>query len=270
MSAGATASGTQVVKVGGNELDDPSFLEQFAAAIAQMRYAGTRLIIVHGGGKALTQLLTVMDVPTQFVDGLRVTDAKTRDAALMALSGLANKRLVAALIAQGVDAVGVSGLDAGLIRVECLNQALGFVGRPTHVRGSLLAAWLAQGLTPVVSPMSLGTDGEIYNVNADHAAGAIAGAMDADLLTFVTNVPGVLNQDKMIIPQISATQAEALIGDGTISGGMIPKVRTALEALEAGVRRVRVTDLAGLAGAGGTTFIHPAQSSGAMSDGHAQ
>lgn len=246
---------TQVIKVGGNELDDPSFLGQFAATIAQMKRAGEQPIIVHGGGKVLTELLAMMNVPTRFVDGLRVTDEKTRDAALMVLSGLANKRLVAALIAQGVDAVGLSGLDAGLIRVERLNEALGFVGRPVGVRAALLAAWLAQGLTPVVSPMSLGTDGEIYNVNADHAAGAIAGAMDAELLTFVTNVPGVLDQAKALIPRLSAAEAEAMIANGAIFGGMIPKVCTALEALDAGVRRVRITDLAGLAGGGGTVFV---------------
>lgn len=250
---------TQVIKVGGNELDDPSFLGQFAATIAQMKRAGEQPIIVHGGGKVLTELLAMMNVPTRFVDGLRVTDEKTRDAALMVLSGLANKRLVATLIAHGVDAVGLSGLDAALIRVEPLDEALGFVGRPIGARADLFSTWLGQGLTPVVSPMSLGTDGEIYNVNADHAAGVIARATDADLLTFVTNVPGVLDRGKTIIPQLLATQAEALIGDGTISGGMIPKVRTALEALEAGVRRVRITDLAGLIGRGGTVFVRSIQ-----------
>ncbi|MCS6848812.1 MAG: acetylglutamate kinase [Anaerolineae bacterium] len=254
----AQPSGMQVVKVSGSELDDPAFLAQFAAAVAQMKRAGAQPIVVHGGGKELTQLLTLMNAPTQFVDGLRVTDAKTRDAALMVLSGLANKRLVAALIAQGVDAIGLSGLDAGLIRAERLNDALGFVGRPVGVRATLLTAWIEQGLTPVIAPMSLGCDGEIYNVNADHVAGAIAAAVDADLLTFVTNVPGVFDRDKLLIPHLSAAQVEAMIADGTIFGGMIPKVRTALEALDAGVRRVRITDLAGLASGGGTVFASPA------------
>ncbi|BCX05775.1 MAG: hypothetical protein KatS3mg053_3713 [Candidatus Roseilinea sp.] len=254
----ASQSGLQVVKVSGSELDDSAFSAQFAADIAQMKRAGAQPVVVHGGGKELTQLLAMMDAPTQFVDGLRVTDAKTRDAALMVLSGLANKRLVAALIAQGVDAIGLSGLDAGLIRVERLSEALGFVGRPTGVRSTLLATWLAQGLTPVVSPMSLGADGEIYNVNADHAAGAIAAALDAGLLTFVTNVAGVLDRDQSLVRQLSSAQAEAMIADGTISGGMIPKVRAALEALGAGVRRVRITNLAGLASGDGTVFTSPA------------
>lgn len=255
----ARPAGAQVIKVGGGELDDPAFVAQFAESIARMKRAGAQPIIVHGGGKALTQLLAMMDVPTQFVDGLRVTDARTRDAALMVLSGLANKKLVAVLIGQGVDAVGLSGLDAGLIRVERFNDALGFVGRPVSARASLIAAWLAQGLTPVIAPMSLGADGEIYNVNADHVAGAIAVAVDAGMLTFVTNVPGVLGPDRSLIPHLSAAQVEAMIADGAIFGGMIPKVRAALEALDAGVRCVRITDLGGLAGDGGTVFARPTQ-----------
>jgi acetylglutamate kinase len=187
-----------------------------------------------------------------------VTDARTRDAALMVLSGLANKRLVAALLAHGVDALGVSGLDAGLIRVAPLNPELEFVGKPVRVRVELLSAWAGQGIVPVLSPMSLGADGEIYNVNADHAAGTIAAATDANLLTFVTNVPGVLDANRALLPNLTAAQTQALIDDGTIYGGMIPKVRTALEALDAGVQRVRITNLDGLASGSGTVFIHDA------------
>lgn len=244
----------QVIKVSGSDLDDPAFSSQFAAAIAGMAKAGAPPIVVHGGGKELTELLTAMNVPTHFVEGLRVTDAKTRDAALMVLSGLANKRLVAALLAQGVDAIGVSGLDAGIIRVEKLNDALEFVGKPTLVRSDLLSQWVGQGIVPVLSPMSIGNDGEIYNVNADHVAGAVAAAMDVDLLTFVTNVPGVLDKNKSLLPKLSPLQVNALIADGTIFGGMIPKVRTALEALDAGVARVRITNLDGVANGGGTVF----------------
>lgn len=246
---------TLVYKISGSDLDDPAFLARFAQTMADAVRSGARLIIVHGGGKALTELLTAMQVPTRFVDGLRVTDAKTRDAALMVLSGLANKRLVAALLAQGVDVIGVSGLDAGLIRVEPLNPKLEFVGKPVHVRRDLLNAWLGQGLTPVLSPMSLGENGEIYNVNADHVAGAVAAALDADLLTFVTNVPGVLDRNKTLFDSLTAEQTAQLIADGVIFGGMIPKVRTALEALDAGVRRVRITNLDGIAGHAGTVFV---------------
>jgi len=243
-----------VYKISGSDLDDPAFSGRFAQAMAGVVQSGAKPVIVHGGGRELTELLKAMQVETRFVDGLRVTDARTRDAALMVLSGLANKRLVAALMAQGVDAVGLSGLDAGLIRVERLNAALEFVGRPIRVRVELLRAWLGQDLVPVISPMSLGVDGEIYNVNADHAAGAIAAAINADLLTFVTNVLGVLDHQKSLIASLSLAQAEALIADGTISGGMIPKVRTALEALDAGVGRVRITNLDGIAGNAGTVF----------------
>ena len=153
-----------------------------------------------------------------------------------------------------MDAIGVSGLDAGLIRVEKLNDALEFVGKPTRVRSDLLAQWVGQGIVPVLSPMSIGNDGEIYNVNADHVAGAVAAAMDVDLLTFVTNVPGVLDNHKSLIPDLSSAQVDALIADGTILGGMIPKVRTALEALDAGVSKVRITNLDGLLTNSGTVF----------------
>jgi len=173
----------------------------------------------------------------------------------MVLSGLANKRLVAALIAQGVDAIGLSGLDAGLIRVEPLHAELAFVGKPVSVRSDLLAVWVGRGIVPVLSPMSLGHDGEIYNVNADHAAGAIAAALDADLLTFVTNVPGVLSADKVLFGSLTAERTAQLIADGTIFGGMIPKVRTALEALDAGVSRVRITNLDGVTDNSGTVFV---------------
>jgi acetylglutamate kinase len=245
---------TQVCKVSGSDLDDPAFSSQFATAIAGMAKAGAPPVVIHGGGKELTELLDKMNVPTRFVEGLRVTDAQTRDAALMVLSGLANKRLVAALLAQSVDAIGVSGLDAGLIRVEKLNDALEFVGKPVQVRSALLAQWVEQGIVPVLSPMSIGHDGEIYNVNADHVAGAVAAAMDVDLLTFVTNVPGVLDSNKSLLSNLTSVQVNALIADGTIFGGMIPKVRTALEALDAGVKRVRITNLDGLTQGSGTVF----------------
>ncbi len=246
---------TQLVKVSGADLDDPAFAARFADAIAKLAGEGAGVVVVHGGGKELTQLLTAMQVETRFVDGLRVSDARTRDAALMVLSGLANKRLVAALLARGVHAIGVSGVDAGLIRVEPLRRELEFVGRPVSVRTDLLTGWLSQGLVPVIAPMSVGNDGDIYNVNADHVAGAVAVALDASMLTFVTNVPGVLDRQKSLIPCLTYAQAEALIADGVVYGGMIPKVRSALEALESGVSRVRITNLDGLQENHGTLIV---------------
>ncbi len=244
-----------VFKVSGTDLDDPVFSRRLAGCVAQAAALGARPIVVHGGGKELTALLAAMRIESRFVDGLRVTDAATRDAALMVLSGLANKRLAAALIAAGLDAIGVSGVDAGLVRVTRLGDALGFVGKPSRVRGGLIEAWLAAGLVPVIAPMSLGDDGEIYNVNADHVAGAVAVAVDAAMLTFVTNVPGVLDAGGQLVERLTAAQAEVLIADGTARGGMVPKVRAALEALASGVGKVRIADLDGAASGGGTVFI---------------
>ncbi len=241
-----------VFKVGGNELDDADFVARFARLMAERSRNHEAVVIVHGGGKELTLLLEALRVPTQFVDGLRVTDAQTRDAALMVLSGLANKRLVAALRAHGADALGMSGVDGGLITVAPLRKELLFVGKPTHVRAELLAAWLKQRLLPVIAPMSLGTDGCIYNVNADHIASAVAAALDARLLTFITNVPGVLDAAGGVIAQLRADQAQALIAQGVIHGGMIPKVQAALDSLAGGVRRARITNLDGVEADAGT------------------
>lgn len=251
-------SSAQIYKVSGSDLDDPKFSAALARELANRWRAGTRLALVHGGGKELTDLLTALQIPTRFSDGLRVTTRAGRDAALMVLSGLANKRLTAAIVGEGVSALGVCGIDAGVVRVERINDELQFVGKPVAVRASVLAAWLDAGLLPVIAPMSLGVDGEIYNVNADHVAGAIAAAMGADLLTFITNVPGVLDQQAVLIPTLTERRTEALIADGTISGGMIPKVRTCLEALAAGVSRVRITNLAGVSAGTGTVFTHQA------------
>lgn len=247
-------SPVQVLKVSGTDLDDPAFSQRFATCIADVAKTGARPVVVHGGGKELTALLKAFQVETRFVDGLRVTDARTRDMALMTFSGLANKRLVAALLAAGVDALGVSGVDAGLVRVAPLDPELQYVGKPVSVRADLLKQWTQAGLTPVIAPMSIGQDSEIYNVNADHVAGAVAAAMDAELLTFVTNVEAVLDGAHAPIANLTAGQAEALIADGTINGGMIPKVRTALEALQSGVRHVRITNLDGISAGTGTTF----------------
>ncbi len=240
-------------KISGSDLDNPAFSARFASGIAAAAKAGQAPIVVHGGGKELTELLTTFKIETRFVDGLRVTFGPARDAALMVLSGLTNKRLTAAIIAAGADAIGLSGIDGGLVRVEAMNPDLGFVGKPVRARSELLTNLVSQGFVPVINPMSLGLDGEIYNVNADHVAGALAVAMDAEMLTFVTNVPGVLDGQMQLIPTLTAAQTNALIANGVISGGMIPKVKTALEALAAGVKQVRITNLDGLAG-GGTVF----------------
>lgn len=245
----------EVYKVSGSDLDDPAFSRRFAGCIAGVARAGVKPVVVHGGGKELTALLGALHIESCFVNGLRVTDAKARDAALMVLAGLANKRLVAALLAEGADAIGVCGVDRGLVRVRPLDPELQYVGKPTAVRSEALDEWLRQNVVPVIAPMSAGEDGGIYNVNADHVAAAVASAIDADRLTFVTNVPAVLDADGLPIACLSVEQAEALIEAGVISGGMIPKVRSALETLGNGVSRVRITDLDGVVSGAGTTFV---------------
>lgn len=243
-----------VFKVSGSDLDDPAFSKRLAELIAAQAKAGARPILVHGGGKEITDLLGALKIESRFVEGLRVTDGPTRDVALMVLSGLANKRMVAHLLTAGANAIGLSGVDGALLRVERINAELQYVGKPTQVNVALLRSLLDQGIVPVINPMSIDGDNEICNVNADHAAGAIAAALDAAMLTFITNVPGVLDQTKSLIPTLQAQQTQALIQDGTISGGMIPKVRTCLEALDAGVKQVRITNLDGVADNVGTVF----------------
>jgi acetylglutamate kinase len=249
---------THVLKVSGTDLDDAAFSRRLAEALVREAQAGARPLLVHGGGKEITELLKAMNIPSRFLEGLRVTDAATRDVALMVLAGLANKRMVAHVLNAGGAAIGLSGVDGRLLQVRPIDAALGFVGKPCAVNAALLESFLAQNIVPVVNPMSIGEqaagDGEIYNVNADHAAGAIAAALDAELLTFVTNVPGVLDAEKKLLPRLSAAETEALIASGVITAGMIPKVRTCLEALQAGVRRVRITNLEGLAAGSGTIF----------------
>lgn len=244
---------TLVLKIGGNELDDPAFVAALARAVAGMR---PQPVLVHGGGKEIGQIQQALGGEPRFVAGLRYTDATALHAAEMVLCGLVSTRLVAALVAAGADALGLSGVDRGLIRVAKAEHPagdLGRVGRPIAVRADLLRDLLAQGVVPVVAPISLGPDGP-YNVNADEAAGAIAAALHDAQVVFVTNVAGVLVHDQLAA-RLSAAEIEALIGDGTIFGGMIPKVRAALTALAAGVRAARITNLAGLASDAGTLIV---------------
>ena len=245
----------RVIKISGHELADPHYLSAFAAALAAL---AEPLLVVNGGGRAIADLQARYDLPTRKVDGLRVTDAETMTLVEMAMSGLVNKQLVRALLAAGLDAVGLSGVDGALLRCRKKRHPqadLGFVGEVVSVRSGLLRMLLDQGITPVVSPVSLGDDGAAYNVNADEGALAIAAALGARQLDFVSNVPGVLlrRDDAAVLARLSPAETEALIGAGVITDGMIPKVRAALDAVAAGVGRARIVDLAGLP-AGGTHF----------------
>jgi acetylglutamate kinase len=244
-----------LLKVGGNEIDDDGFLAGLVTAVAALR-RHTPVVIVHGGGKEIGDLHRRLDVPFEFVEGLRVTTADSLRLVEMVLSGLVNTRLTRWLVNGGVPALGVSGVDLGLVRVEPLRpngQDIGFVGRIVGVQADPMKRWLAEGITPVISPISLGVDGQSYNVNADQVAAAVAASVGASRLVFVSNVPGVL-LDGAVAPLLTTDQAEAHIANGQIFGGMIPKVRAAMEALQAGAPAAVITNLAGLAAGGGTVI----------------
>lgn len=243
-----------VVKVGGSHVDDPASLARLAEAIQSIKSSGSAVVIVHGGGKEIARFQRHLGLSPRFVDGLRVTDGESLEVAEMVLSGLVNKRLVAHLVSSGVAAMGLSGVDMGLLRAEKLKGTdLGYVGRVVKVRTEVLMD-LLPGTVPVISPISLGMDGYTYNVNADHAALAIAEALQAASLVFVTDTPGVLVDDRPV-ERLTSSKAKRLIAEDVISGGMIPKVRSALEAVMGGVGEARITDLEGLKRGGGTSVI---------------
>jgi acetylglutamate kinase len=254
-----------VLKIGGSELDREGFVDGLVETLRGLwdRYA---VVLVHGGGKAIARLQERLCLEPRFIEGLRVTDDESLDVAEMVLSGLVNKRLVGRLVAAGVPALGLSGVDNGLFRVVRMDRIgsethdLGWVGDIRETHAALVEALLALGITPVVSPISLGLDGHTYNVNADHAAAALACALGAAELAFVSNVPGVLGETEGLgpsecIPALTPQEVDWLIASGVINGGMVPKVRSALAALEQGVSRVRITDLEGLSVDGGTCFL---------------
>ncbi|MFQ3565651.1 MAG: acetylglutamate kinase [Aggregatilineales bacterium] len=241
-----------VIKISGHELDDLDALRTFAEAVRQL---ATPVVIVHGGGKEISALQTAMGIEPRYADGIRVTDAASLSIVEMVLCGTINKRLVRVLVEQGVLAVGLSGVDGRLIHAEKMPHPqvdMGFTGRVHAVNPALLHLLLSQRQVPVIAPICFGV-GNNFNVNADHVAGAIAAALPAERLIFLSNVPGVLKEDRLLAA-LSPREVDALIADGTIFGGMVPKVRTAIAALADGVNRVAITDLAGLSTHGGTVF----------------
>ena len=244
-----------VVKVGGNELDNTDFVTQLAGAVAAL---GEPAIVVHGGGKAIGDLQERLGLTPRKVDGLRVTDEPSLGIAQMVLSGNVNKRLVQALLQRGVQAVGLSGVDGGLLRCQkkiYMGHDLGLVGHIVEVNALILDALGQYGFTAVVSPISLGLDGAIYNVNADEAAGAIASNIGAKKVWFISNVAAVLDQDRKAIGVLTQDQASGLIENGVIRDGMLPKVRTALEVVASGVPEVIIANIDGLMHGAGTRFI---------------
>jgi len=247
-----------VLKVGGNELDDESFLLGLAQAVRTMFDQGYFPIVVHGGGKAIADYQQRLGLKTSFIEGLRVTDDASLDVAEMVLSGLMNKRIVRILVNADIMAVGISGVDAGTIYVEKMWHPLGDLGRVGEIQDvnpQLLQALMAHNIVPVVSPISFGAlDALSYNVNADHAATAIAAKLGAIKLIFISNVPGILVAGR-VVRAVTAAQAEQWIEEGIITGGMIPKVRSATEAVRNGVAQAVITNLAGIQENSGTGIV---------------
>jgi acetylglutamate kinase len=233
-----------VVKIAGALLDDPQVVQNLARQIAQLAQQGHELLVVHGGGKIFTGTLKRMGIESRFVNGLRVTDRETRDAAIMVLGGLLNKRVAGAISAAGQPAVGLCASDAGCFLAEPMTQngtagSLGFVGYLTGANVEFLESLWRAGVMPVASCLGLGADGEIYNINADHMAAACAEYIHAARLIFLTDVAGVLDGSK-VLRAVSCGEIEELIRQNKVSGGMVLKLEACKRALSAGVEQVRI------------------------------
>ncbi len=232
-----------VVKFGGNAMGDDDAMAEFARDIVLMRQVGLNPVVVHGGGPMINDMLGRLNIESRFVRGKRVTDKATIEVVEMVLTGLVNKRIVQAIMDEGGRAVGLSGKDDDLIVCEPDDPELGFVGRPVEMNVQVLRDLFAAGIIPVVAPVATGRNvTETYNVNGDTAAGAIAGALRADRLLLLTDVTGVKNASGEVVTSMTPEEVRAMIADGTIAGGMIPKTETALKAIEDGVRAVVILD----------------------------
>ena len=232
-----------IIKVGGAALEDKSTLRKCAHAIVELAQDGHQVAVVHGGGSALTRTLKLLGKTSNFINGLRVTDAEARDIALMVLAGMVNKNMVAAIATAGLPAVGLCGGDGMAFRARkkyVPGHDLGFVGEICSVEPRWLQAIWDQGGIPVLSSVALGFDGEYYNINADQMAAACADACHADSLIFLTDVPGVKDADGSVIPWLSTEQAATLTRNAVIAGGMLPKLEACSQALNKGVGRVRI------------------------------
>jgi acetylglutamate kinase len=249
------AGKTVVVKYGGHAMGDDAVAGEFARDVVLLKQVGVNPIVVHGGGPQIGQMLERLNIKSNFIDGLRVTDAKTVEVVEMVLSGSINKAIVAAINKVGGCAVGLSGKDGALILARKLTRTkrdpdsnierildLGFVGEPERVNPAILETLAKSDIIPVIAPVGAGVNGETYNINADTVAGAVAGAVRAARLLMMTDVTGVLDKNKTLIPRLSVKQVRAMIGDGTIHGGMIPKVEMCLEAVDLGVEAAVILD----------------------------
>ena len=244
---------TIVVKYGGHAMSE-GVSHEFAQDIVLMKHTGIDPVIVHGGGPQIGTMLKRLGVESSFVDGLRVTDAATVEVVEMVLAGAVNGEIVTAINRAGGRAVGLSGKDGNLITAKKVTLRkpdaqgvlqevdLGFVGEPDIIDTDIVEDIMAADMIPVVAPLGVGRDGRTYNINADTAAGAIAGALEAARMILLTDVPGVLDKAGQLIPELTPKEARALVADGTISGGMIPKIETCIEAVEAGVDAAVILD----------------------------
>jgi acetylglutamate kinase len=244
-----------VVKYGGHAMGDQAAAEDFAEDIVLLEQAGLKPIVVHGGGPQIGRMLDQLGIESEFAAGLRITDKPTVEIVEMVLAGSINKQIVGWIGAEGGKAVGLCGKDGGMVMARKVRRTvldpdshiekvvdLGFVGEPESVNRLVLDSVLGAELIPVLAPVAAGPEGETYNINADTFAGAIAGAMKARRLLLLTDVPGVLDRDKKLLPELTINQCRSLIADGTITGGMIPKVETCIYALEQGVEAVVILD----------------------------
>ncbi|CAA9253518.1 MAG: Acetylglutamate kinase [uncultured Acetobacteraceae bacterium] len=244
-----------VVKYGGHAMGEEDTALRFGRDIALLEQVGVNPVVVHGGGPQITAMLKRLDVKSTFVQGLRVTDAAMLDVVEMVLAGPVNKQVAEAITRAGAIAVGISGKDGGLIRAHKLKRTvrdpdsrieevldLGFVGEPECVDTRVLELLIGADIVPVVAPVGVGADGQTYNINADTVAGAIAGALGAERLLMMTDVPGVLDRDGKLVPEMTLAEVQAGVEAGWISGGMIPKVETCVAAVRGGVKGAVILD----------------------------
>jgi acetylglutamate kinase len=246
---------TIVVKYGGHAMGDEQMARQFARDMVLLEQSGVNPVVVHGGGPQIGAMLNRLGIKSEFAAGLRITDRATVEVVEMVLAGLINKQIVGFINNEGGRAIGLCGKDGNMVTARKVTRSmvdpsshietvvdLGFVGEPERVDTAVLDAVLGRELIPVLAPVANGSDGETYNINADTFAGAVAGKMKAKRLLLLTDVPGVLDKNKNLIKELKIDQIHALIADGTITGGMIPKVETCIYALEQGVEGVVILD----------------------------
>ncbi len=231
-----------VVKYGGHAMDDENLNKKFVANVREIMQLGGKVVIVHGGGPQISDMLKKLAVPSEFKNGLRVTDPVTMQVVEMVLCGQVNKAVVNLFQQNGVNAAGMAGKDGYTIKASKIKGDYGLVGEVSAINTRLITTLLDAGFVPVIAPVGVGDDGTTYNINADTSAGGIAGALKADCFVLVTDVPGVMDDSKKLLPRITRSQAESMIDSGAISGGMIPKVESCLHALNAGVKRALIMD----------------------------